>query len=31
MTGRDDKDVLDVSDVNQRAPTNRYRPRPARS
>jgi len=31
MTGSDNKGVLDVSDVNQRAPTNLYRPGPARS
>jgi len=31
MTGGDDKGVLDVSDANQRAPTNLYRPGPARS
>ena len=31
MTGSDNKGVLDVSDVNQRAPINLYRPGPARS
>jgi hypothetical protein len=31
MTGSEDQGLLNVSDVNQRAPTNLYRPGPARS
>ena len=31
MTHREDKGLINVSDVNQRAPINLYRPGPARS